>query len=46
MDGQGKPHEGAKISENLGQILLGERIREAPHQVLPLLLLVVVFILV
>ena len=27
------PHEGDKIHENLGQILLGERIRTSPYQV-------------
>jgi hypothetical protein len=32
-DGTGKAHEGAKVSENLGQIILGERIRNAPYQV-------------
>eukprot|EP00045_Choanoeca_perplexa_P006836 m.59199 g.59199 ORF g.59199 m.59199 type:complete len:679 (-) comp13812_c0_seq1:62-2098(-) len=32
-DGTGKAHEGAKVSENLGQILLGERIRNAPYHI-------------
>ncbi len=31
--GEKKPHEGAKVSENLGQILLGERIRQSPYKV-------------
>lgn len=34
-----KPTEGAKVSENLGQILLGERIRTSPYKVLLKLLL-------
>ncbi len=29
------PKEGVKVSENLGQILLGERIRTSPFKVSP-----------
>eukprot|EP00038_Savillea_parva_P007385 m.169803 g.169803 ORF g.169803 m.169803 type:complete len:664 (-) comp13147_c0_seq1:107-2098(-) len=32
-DGTAKPKEGAKVSENLGQILLGERIRHSPYEI-------------
>lgn len=33
IEGKTKGHEGAKVSENIGQVLLGERIRKAPHKV-------------
>lgn len=29
----GAPHMGAQVSENLGQVLTGERIRHSPYQV-------------
>eukprot|EP00036_Acanthoecidae_sp_10tr_P016848 CAMPEP_0206308858 /NCGR_PEP_ID=MMETSP0106_2-20121207/12079_1 /ASSEMBLY_ACC=CAM_ASM_000206 /TAXON_ID=81532 /ORGANISM="Acanthoeca-like sp., Strain 10tr" /LENGTH=732 /DNA_ID=CAMNT_0053739917 /DNA_START=132 /DNA_END=2325 /DNA_ORIENTATION=+ len=32
-DGTAHPKEGAKVSENLGQILLGERIRHSPYEI-------------
>ena len=31
--GKTEPKEGATVSENLGQILLGERIRHSPYQI-------------
>ena len=33
LTGEAKPHVGAAVSENLGQILLGERIRHSPYHV-------------
>ncbi len=33
LTGETSPHVGAKVSENLGEILLGERIRHSPYKV-------------
>eukprot|EP01147_Barroeca_monosierra_P007166 gene7166-9647_t len=33
LDGKGKGHVGGKVTENIGQIVLGERIRRAPHTI-------------
>lgn len=31
--GESEPREGAKVAENLGQILMGERIRHSPYEI-------------
>jgi hypothetical protein len=43
LTGEHAPHVGAKVSENLGEVLLGERIRHSPYKVPPRVFVVIIF---